>query len=116
MLFRSWGNDFRGNLERVARFLFDEPVAARLALTSEMELGGAGPSLTDETMEAFAALLRGGRNKRSDEDARFRTWVVVAALHQFLLRSEGCRRWLDLDPRRREDLSALLDRLAALTE
>ncbi|MHB8868559.1 MAG: hypothetical protein ACYC6T_13185 [Thermoleophilia bacterium] len=102
------------NLVRICDFLFDEPLAATMALTSELEAGGAGPSLTAETMDTLAALLCAADHELSDGDVRFRVWTIIAVAHQFLLRPEGCKEWLGVDPGHKAERDVLLAKLCAV--
>jgi AcrR family transcriptional regulator len=110
----SSGPGLYANVVRICDFLFDEPVAARLALRSELDVGGGGPSLTAETMDAFAAMVRHDVPSLDDDDVRFAVWAMTAVVHQLLLRPEGSREWLAADPRDKADRDALLERLCAL--
>jgi len=110
----STGPGLLANLVRVCDFLFDEPVAATLALRSELDVGGAGPSLTRETMEAFAGLVRHADRRLPDAEVRFRVWAMTAVVHQFVLRPQGCAEWLGADVSDKAQRDALLARLCAL--
>jgi AcrR family transcriptional regulator len=102
------------NLVRICDFLVDEPVAAALALGSELDPGGGGQSLTGETMSAVAEMVRHADPSLAGEDVRLRVWTITAVVHQCFLRPEGCAEWLAIDPRRKEQRDALLARLCAL--
>jgi AcrR family transcriptional regulator len=107
----STGPGLRANVVRICDFLFDEPVAARLALRSELDVDGAGQSLTSETMTAFAEMLRHGDPDLPQSDARFRVWALTAVIHQCVLRPDGCTGWLGVDPRDKRQRDVLLERL-----
>lgn len=111
----STGPDLLPNLVRICDFLFDEPVAAELALRSELDVGGAGETLTSETMTAVAGMVRHACPALPDEDVRFRTLVVTAVVHQLFLRPHGSREWLRADPADKAARDAMLARLCALT-
>lgn len=97
-----------------ARFLFEEPVASRLALDAEVEAGGRGATLTRGTMEELARQLAPALPGVPPEAVRLRVWAFVAAVHQLFLRAEGCQEWLGVDPSDPAARDALLERLAAL--
>ncbi len=94
----STGTDAYANLARICDFLFDEPVAARLALEAEVGISGGGASLTAETMEFFLALIRLALPKQEEAELRRRVWMLIATVHQLVLRPAGCEEWLGFDP------------------
>ena len=111
----STGHGLLANMVRICDFLFDEPVAARLALRSELDADGAGQSLTSETMAAFLELLRQADPELPAEEARFRVWTMTAVIHQCVLRPGGCAAWLGIDLRDKPERDLLLARLCDLT-
>lgn len=104
----STGPGLRKNLARICDFLFDEPVAARLALESEMESDGGGESLTGETLTALAAMVRSESPGLGAAEARFRVWSLLAFIHMTLLRPEGAAEWLGSDLREKKARDRLL--------
>ena len=104
----STGPGLRKNLTRICDFLFDEPVAARLALESEMESGGGGESLTRETLTALAAMVRSESPGLGEGEARFRVWSLLAFVHMTLVRPEGAAEWLGTDARDKKARDRLL--------
>lgn len=104
----STGPGLRKNLARICDFLFDEPVAARLALESENESGGGGESLTGETLTALAAMLRSESPGLGEAEARFRVWSLLAFVHMTLVRPEGAAEWLGADARDKKTRDRLL--------
>ena len=110
----STGPSLRKNLERICDFLFDEPVAARLVLESEIGSEGAGENLTGETLADLTKLLRAESPGLGEAEARFRVWSLLAFVHMALLRPEGAAEWLGTDPRDKEARDRLLDRAWAL--
>lgn len=109
----SSGADIHANLARICDFLFDRPVAARLALEAELGLFGSGASLTTETMDSFLGLFRRELPELEEAELRRRIWILLATVHQFVLRPEGCREWLGEDPREKGARDALLRHLLA---
>jgi AcrR family transcriptional regulator len=110
----STGPDLLANLVRICDFLFAEPVAAELALRSELDVGGAGESLTSETMTALAGMVRHASPGLPDEDVRFRVLVVTAVVHQLFLRPRGSSEWLGADPADKAARDEMLARLCSL--
>jgi AcrR family transcriptional regulator len=110
----STGPDLLANLVRICDFLFEEPVAAELALRSELDVDGAGETLTSETMTALADMVRHACPALADEDVRFRVLVVTAVVHQLFLRPRGSSEWLGADPGDKAARDAMLARLCAL--
>jgi AcrR family transcriptional regulator len=110
----SSGPDLLPNLVRICDFLFDEPVAAELALRSELDVGGAGESLTSETMSALAGMIHHACPTLHDEDVRFRALVVTGVVHQLFLRPRGSGEWLGADPTDKAARDEMLARLCAL--
>ena len=110
----STGPDLLANLVRICDFLFAEPVAAELALRSELDVGDAGESLTSETMSALAEMVRHASPGLPDEDVRFRVLVVTAVVHQLFLRPRGSGEWLGADPADKAARDAMLARLRSL--
>lgn len=110
----STGPDLLANLVRICDFLFAEPVAAELALRSELDVGGAGESLTSETMTALAEMVRHACPALPDQDVRFRVLVVTAVVHQLFLRPRGSGEWLGADPGDKATRDAMLARLCSL--
>ncbi|NLJ46896.1 MAG: TetR/AcrR family transcriptional regulator [Treponema sp.] len=104
----STGPGLRKNLARICDFLFDEPVAARLALESETESGGGGESLTGETLTALTAMLCSESPGLVAAEARLRIWSLLAFVHMILLRPEGAVEWLGTDPRDKGSRDRLL--------
>lgn len=109
----SSGTGIRANLSRICDFLFDRPVAARLALEAELGVFGGGPSLTTETMDYFRGLFRPALPDLEDEDLRGRVWMLLATVHQLVLRPAGCREWLGFDPAEKGARDIFLNRLCA---
>jgi len=109
----STGPELLPSLVRICDFLFDEPVAAALALSSELEAGGGG-GLTRETMDALAGMLLSADPSLPDAVVRLRAWTITAAIHQFVLRPQACSEWLLADPRDKVARDALLAQLCAL--
>lgn len=110
----STGPGLLANLVRICDFLFAEPVAAELALRSELDVGGAGESLTSETMTALAEMVRHASPGLPEEDVRFRVLVVIAVVHQLFLRPRGSSEWLGADPAEKTARDAMLARLCSL--
>lgn len=104
----STGPDVYANLARICDFLFDEPVAARLALEAELGVDGHGASLTTETMDFFLGLFRLALPGSEDAELRRRVWIMLATIHQLVLRPAGCREWLGVDPEEKPARDALL--------
>lgn len=97
-------------------FLFAEPVASKLALDAEVAQGGAGPSLTRETLDGLARQLAAARPDLPPAAVRLRAWLLLSAVHQLFLRPAGCREWLGVEPSDATARAALLDELVALLE
>jgi len=103
-------------LSLASGFLFAEPVASRLALDAELGSGGAGPSLTRETLDGLARELARSRPRLAQTEVRLRTWLLVAAVHQLFLRPAEAREWLGVDPGDDGARAALLDRVLAFAQ
>ncbi len=110
----STGPGLRKNLARICDFLFEEPVAARLALESEIEAGGGGESLTGETLASLTAMLRAESPGLGQAEARFRVWSLLAFVHMILLRPEGSAAWLGADVRDKKARDRLLAKACEL--
>ncbi len=104
----STGNDIHANLVRICDFLFDEPVAARLALDVELGVQGSGASLTSETLDFIVRLFRIALPDLDDTEIKRRVWILLATVHQLVLRREGCKEWLGVDPAEKSARDALL--------
>ncbi len=104
----STGPGLRKNLIRICDFLFDEPVAARLALESEIESGGSGESLTAETLKDLTAMLRAESPGLGEAETRLRIWSLLAFIHMVFLRPEGAAQWLGTDARAKKARDRLL--------
>lgn len=107
----SAGTDIYANLTRVCDFLFDRPVAARLALEAELGVMGKGASLTTETMDAFLGLFRLALPTQDEPELRRRVWILFSTVHQLVLRPDGCIEWLGVDPSDKGSRDVLLARL-----
>lgn len=107
----STGPDIYANVARICDFLFDEPVAARLALEAELGVFGSGSSLTTETMDFFLGLFRLGLPGLEEAELRRRVWILLATVHQLVLRPAGCREWLGVDPGEKGARDAVLRHL-----
>jgi AcrR family transcriptional regulator len=107
----STGLSIYANLARICDFLFDEPVAARLALETELGVQGLGASLTTETLEFFLGLLRLALPGYEEGEIRHRVWIILATIHQLVLRPAGCKEWLGLDSSKKSARDAFLRHL-----
>ena len=107
----SSGSDITKNIIRICDFLFEEPVAARLALETELETMGTGQSLTTETMHALTTLVQTSNPGMKENEVRLLVWTLVATIHQLVLRPQGASEWLGQDPGNKNNRDFLVNRL-----
>jgi AcrR family transcriptional regulator len=110
----SFGSDLEANVVRICDFLFAQPVAAKLALQSELEIGGGSSSLSTETAGFLLSLLAAASPGMEDAERSARVWTLMAAIHQLVLRPLQAEAFLGFVPASKAERDLFLGRLCRL--